>query len=628
MTQKKMDTALPPSIHSAFALTACSSAAATPAAPRGIRLMLAATPLALLAACSTSVPLPAWPDKAAPVATRPAAPKPATAQPAPAVPAAPLPSAAVTAPVVAAPVQPALVVSPAAPPPYNDAVAARFPAPGVTYGTPGLQANRTTFTTNAEASQWLQAVADRATANGTKAEVLSLGTSQQGEPLQALVLTRAAGTDRTSLQASERPTVLLVGQQHGDEPAGAEALLVVARELGTGLLEPLLDRINVVIVPRANPDGTAASKRVTANGVDMNRDHLLLATPEARALAQLARDYRPAVVVDAHEYTVVGRFLQKFNAIQRFDALLQYTTTANTPEFITKASEEWFRRPLVAALTGQQLTSEWYYTTPTDPQDLRVSMGGTQPDTGRNVHGLRNAVSILIETRGVGIDRLHIQRRVHTQVTALNSVLKVTADRAVDLNKLIPYVNREVSAQACAGQAVVEAGPTPGRFDLKMLDPVTGADRTVNVDWNSSLTLQTLKSRARPCGYWLAPTATDAVDRLRLLGVVVQRIAEPGSVLGETYRETDRIETVRKDVRGTVAGGGDIDRVSVALVRSLVDVPAGSYYVGLNQPLANLALAALEPDTQNSFYANHILDRLDGVVRVMAEPTVRTEPAN
>ena len=598
---------------------AASASAMAPTTPRGLRLLLAATPLALLAACGSSVPLPAWPDKAAPVATRPAT---LATQPVAGTP------AVVATPVVVSPVQAAPVVAPAAAPPYNEAVAARFPAPSVTYGTPGLQAGRSTFSTNQEVSQWIHAVANAAHKNGTRAAVVPLGRSQQGTPLEALVLTRAAGTDSTSLQASERPTVVLIGQQHGDEPAGAEALLVVARELGTGLLEPLLDRINVVIVPRANPDGTAAHKRVTANGVDMNRDHLLLGTPEARALAQLARDYHPAVVVDAHEYTAVGRFLQKFNAIQRFDALLQYTTTANTPEFITKASEEWFRRPLLAALTGQQLSSEWYYTTSTDPQDLRVSMGGTQPDTGRNVNGLRNTVSLLVETRGVGLDRLHIQRRVHTQVTALNSVLKTTADRAPDLQKLLSYVNREVGAQACVGQAVVEAGPTPGRFDLKMIDPVTGADRMVPVDWNSSLTLQTLKTRTRPCGYWLSPTATDAVDRLRLLGVSVQRVAESGSVLGETYRETGRTEGLRKDVRGTVGGSAEIDKVDVALVRSLIDVPAGSYYVALNQPLANLVLAALEPDTQNSFYANHLLDDLKGIARVMAEPSVRLEALN
>lgn len=583
------------------------------------------TPALLLAACSSSVPLPAWPDKsAASTATKPAQPvapantKAAAVPTAPVVQAAPPRAAAVASPVVTTPVLAETAL------PYSAAVAARFPEPAVRYATPGLQDGRTHFSTNSEVRQWLQAVADRV-GNGSRAAILNLGTSQNGDPLQALVLTRAPATDAAALVASERPTVLLVGQQHGDEPAGAEALLVLARELGTGLLEPLLERINVVIMPRANPDGALSHKRVTSNGVDMNRDHLLLATPEARALAQLARDYRPAVVIDAHEYTVVGRFLEKFGAVQRFDALLQYTTTANTPEFITKAAEEWYRRPVVAALTGQQLTSEWYYTTSTNPKDLWVSMGGTQPDTGRNVYGLRNTISLLVETRGVGIDRHHIQRRVHTHVTALNAVLKVTADRAADLQKLLPYVQREVSTQACQGQAVVEAGPTPGKFDLLMLDPTTGADRTVNVDWNSSLTLQTTKARARPCGYWLAPTAGATVDRLKLLGLSVSRVAESGSVLGETFSETGRADGVRQDVRGTVAGGEGITKVNVSLVRSLIDVPAGSYYVPLNQPLANLALAALEPDTQNSFYANRILEQLDQAARVMAEPTVRLE---
>ena len=79
--------------------------------------------------------------------------------------------------------------------------------------------------------------------------------------------------------------------------------LDVYKRQAQGLLEPLLDRINVVVVPRANPDGAEVGTRVTANGVDMNRDHLLLNTPEARALAQVINDYRPILVVDAHEYT-------------------------------------------------------------------------------------------------------------------------------------------------------------------------------------------------------------------------------------------------------------------------------------------------------------------------------------
>jgi hypothetical protein len=354
----------------------------------------------------------------------------------------------------------------------------------------------------------------------------------------------------------------------------------------------------------------------------MNRDHLLLNTPEARALAKVVNDYRPILVVDAHEYTVAGRYLQKFNAVQRYDALLQYATTANYPEFLTKASQEWYHPPMVAALKAQGLTSDWYYTTSNNLEDKRISMGGTQPDTGRNVNGLKNTVSLLIETRGVGIGRMHIQRRVHSQITAISSALRTTAERAANLEQVRSFVARDISAQACRDQVVVEAAATPTQRDLDFLDPETGADRSIRVEWNSSLTLRPVKTRARPCGYWLAPQSTAAVERLRLLGLQVLRVAEPGSALADVYRETAREAGDRQDVIGTIAGGTGIVRVQVAPMRSAIDIPAGSYYVPLNQPRANLAVAALEPDTQNSFFANHVIDALGSTARIMAPPSL------
>jgi hypothetical protein len=583
------------------------------------RVLSMLAPIALLAAC-TSVPLPPW----TPSTPRPAASAPASSAAAAAV----APLAAVQISPVASPVS--MGTPPTAladqPTPYSAAVAARFPAPSVVYNTPGLQAGRTTFTTQAEIQTWLhdQAVSASRSA-GVKAAVLPIGQSQRGEPLEALVLTRATGTDPTTLLATGRPTVLLVGQQHGDEPAGSEALLVIARELAQGLLQPLLEHINVVIVPRANPDGAASDQRATANGLDMNRDHLLLNTPEAKALAKLTRDYQPTVVVDAHEYPVAGRFLQKFGTVQKFDALLQYATTANLPEFLTKAAEEWYRRPLLVALTGQDLSTEWYYNTSADLADKKVSMGGTQPDSSRNVNGLKNAVSLLIETRGVGIGRLHIQRRVHTHVTAITSVLASTAQRASELNQLRPYIDKEISAQACKGEAVVEAATTPAQHELVMLDPVSGADKPLMVDWDSALALRSIKARARPCGYWLSAGSTTAVDRLRLHGVQVLRVAEPGSLLGDNYRETSRAVGERQDVDGTIASNNPIIKVQVSLTRGVIDAPRGSYYVPLNQPLGNLVLAALEPDTQSSYFANQLLNGLQSTVRVMAEPNIKLE---
>ena len=389
-------------------------------------------------------------------------------------------------------------------PPYGAAVAARFPDPPMAYSTPGLGPDRRAFTTNAELGQWLHSLADPAPRGPTRTKLLNLGMSQRGEPILGLLVTRAAGTEPANLDTSGRPTVVLVGQQHGDEPAGSEALLVISRELAHGLLEPLLDRINVVIVPRANPDGAAVGTRVTANGVDMNRDHLLLNTPEARALAKVVNDYRPILVVDAHEYTVVGRYLQKFNAIQRYDALLQYTTTANYPEFLTKASQEWYHQPMVAALKAQGLTSDWYYTTSTNPDDKRISMGGTQPDTGRNVNGLKNTVSLLIETRGVGIGRMHIQRRVHSQVTAITSALRSTAERAANLEQVRSFVARDVSALACRDQVVMNTWVGARR---------ASASRVACASRRSAATAPTPAGRApgeraRPCTAQSAPCSS------------------------------------------------------------------------------------------------------------------------
>lgn len=502
-------------------------------------------------------------------------------------------------------------VVPEAPLPYSEAVAARFAAPAIVYRTPGLAPGREQYTTNDELQAWQRELLRQGGRGGTRIEAVEAGRSQRDEPLQALHFTRGGG----------RPAVLLIGQQHGDEPAGAEALMVVAQQLAHGPLEGVLDRLDVVLLVRANPDGAAWNTRVAADGIDINRDHLLLRTPEAQAQALLTRRFNPVVVVDAHEHTVVGRYLEKFDAVQRNDLLLQYATTANYPSALTEASERWFHQPLQQALTRAGLTHEWYYTNPTTPGDLRLNMGGMQPDTGRNVHGLKQAVSLLLESRGVGIGRLHLQRRVHSHVVALRSVLESAAAQAQALVELRRRVGSDVSAAACRGDVTVLAGATSMQRELLMLDPRTGADKPVQVQWASSLQPRVLRARARPCGYWLAPGQTDTVHKLRDLGLHVRRLAADAPLQTEAWLERSRSEGARPDVRGTVADAAQTTiLVQVDLAPQRLVAPGGSWYVPLDQPLAHLAVAALEPDTPNSYFANRIVTALDAVMRVRAPP--------
>ena len=88
-----------------------------------------------------------------------------------------------------------------------------------------------------------------------------------------------------------------------------------------------------------------------------------------------------------------------------------------------------------------------------------------------------------------------------------------------------------------------------------------------------------------------------------MLGVNVQRVAELSSLDAETYQASEAND-------------------AVALQRNSFEAPPGSYYVSMNQPLAYLAAAALEPDTPYSFYSAGVLKDLSKVARVVALPQI------
>jgi hypothetical protein len=290
--------------------------------------------------------------------------------------------------------------------------------------------------------------------------------------------------------------------------------------------------------------------------------------------------------------------------------------------FVTKAAEEWFRQPLLASLRGAGLSVDWYATISADPADRTLTMGSIGPEVERNAAGLRNAVSLLVETRGGGLGRVDLKRRVQTQVVAVTSVLASAAHHAEDLVKLRQFVDRDTAAHACQGQIVIDAAPTPSEYTYAVVDRDSGEIRRITVAWQSALQLRTLKSRPRPCGYWLAAGESDAVHRLRELGIEVRRLDEAGELRGENYRELGR-EPVAGEA-GSNAGGAS--RIRVQTQPELLDVEAGGYYVPLEQPLANLAVAVLEPESPAGFAANGVIADVTGEARILLRPSVRMTP--
>ncbi|MEM1246284.1 MAG: M14 family zinc carboxypeptidase [Acidobacteriota bacterium] len=119
-----------------------------------------------------------------------------------------------------------------------------------------------------------------------------LGESVEGRAIRLLRL--GTGSRR----------VLLWSQMHGDEASATPALLDLAHALLSSSSEAsrqILSELELLMVPMLNPDGAERWTRRNAYDVDLNRDALHLATPEARLLKELRDETEPILGFNLHD---------------------------------------------------------------------------------------------------------------------------------------------------------------------------------------------------------------------------------------------------------------------------------------------------------------------------------------
>ncbi|MED4123316.1 M14 family zinc carboxypeptidase [Halalkalibacterium halodurans] len=145
----------------------------------------------------------------------------------------------------------------------------------------------------------------------------------------------------------DNPTIVFLTQQHGNEEMVTEGALNVIKNLSTNSrqVRELADSVNVLFVPRLNPDGAEADvlfeledyvgggllTRTNANGVDLNRDHTDLTQPETRALHEnVLQKYDIDYLIDFHHQgtsqAIDGRYVS--------GSMLYPTNSSVTPEVV------------------------------------------------------------------------------------------------------------------------------------------------------------------------------------------------------------------------------------------------------------------------------------------------------
>src|SRR2546422_854031 len=117
----------------------------------------------------------------------------------------------------------------------TQAVSARYGDVAIKLDAPALARGGTSFTDQQELEAFLAA----ATRKAKPLALGSLGKSQQGRDIPYVVATAEGHASASDIRALGRPVVWLIGQQHGNEPAGAEAMLAVVSALAGGELAAL-----------------------------------------------------------------------------------------------------------------------------------------------------------------------------------------------------------------------------------------------------------------------------------------------------------------------------------------------------------------------------------------------------
>ncbi len=245
---------------------------------------------------------------------------------------------------------------------------------------------------SAEMSAYLHALA---ATQPTLARVEALGESVQGRPLEVLRLAAPRGKDE-----SPRAKVMVIGSQHGAaEPAGGEALLVIARELLSGALRPLLDDLEIILLPNANPDGRDLKRRANANWININTDFVLLSQPESQLLKEAISRYAPDALLDSHESAILKRkTLAKDGYLTDFDAQFEMANNPAVPVAMRDYALNIFLPAILERVSAGGLPAHRYIGEIISIKQP-ITNGGLTLRNFRNTAGLSGALSLLVETK-------------------------------------------------------------------------------------------------------------------------------------------------------------------------------------------------------------------------------------
>ncbi|MGV3460449.1 MAG: M14 family metallopeptidase [Flavobacterium sp.] len=462
-----------------------------------------------------------------------------------------------------------------------------FPDAELDINTPAFKKDKG-FTTYDELMAYLN---ELAAAHPDVVTLSFVGESQKGKKIPMVVLNKRNN--------AEKVKVWFQGGLHGDEPASTETMLYILNKmLNDKQYTYLLDKITLGMIPMANIDGYEKQDRYAANGLDLNRDQVKLQAQESVYLKKAFSDFGAEVAVDFHEYRPFRKDFTNFGShgiAQLYDAMFMYSGNLNLSQELRDLTKNVFVANAKAALDKNKLRHHDYMTTIDVGGDIHFSQGTVDARSSTTSYALSNAVSSLIEIRGVELGRTSFKRRIHTTFLIAEAYITTAYNEGEQLKKVL------AAAKTPAPEIVVESKKKVEKEKILVIDLATNDEMPLEVTIHNALKATPTLTRQRPVAYLLLPAAKELADKLQTLGLKVETLASAKKVQVEAYTVTSY-----KRVAEKTEGFNEQDVKATVLTKE-VDFPAGTYIVYLDQKNAKIATEILEPENDNGFVKFEVL---------------------
>lgn len=463
-----------------------------------------------------------------------------------------------------------------------------FPDPDIEMDVPVFH-KKTGYTTHKEMTEFIAA---RAAEYPCVISVETVGQSQRGRDIPLVTV----GTGN----AQDKLRIFYYARVHGDEPAGTEGMLYLIRQLAEDAeVVAMLDRAVFYIMPMVNPDGAESFKRQTANGIDLNRDQSKLDTPEAVALHAVVTRIDPHVAVDFHEYQSMRSDFSKLTSdiiSTPWDVMFLYSGNPNVPQAIRNVVDEMFVANAGADMDRWGYTHHTYFTSRSNQGDVVFNVGGASPRSTSNAFALKGMVSLLMEIRGIKLDRVSMKRRTHTVYELGLSFARTAIENEERLLAALAdarHDDRDIAVKFSAERAEMEFP----FLDIIRNEMVT-LEVPVRLNTNSTPTLL----RSLPEAYYILPSERAAIEKLDQMGIGYT--VSDGDLTVEV--EVFKVLAVKED-QDQVGGVYPVE-VTTRVERRNVTLPAGTVRVGMDQGYRRAATVLLEPESLNGFVNYRVIE--------------------